>query len=116
MGQLDNQDKIKRKYIITKISVGDYLLPDNDGCTLWRLRKYEDGVSYGLEQYDHDFTRWSLYRYARHLSADTGPYSLDAVDLDDQNEWVLIATDFLMREDAINEAFRISRRENRAGL
>jgi len=37
-----------RKYVMTRIDKGDYLLPSNDGETLWRIRQYMDGPSWGL--------------------------------------------------------------------
>lgn len=37
-----------RKYAMTRLAAGDYLLPSNDGRTLWRLERYEDGAAHGL--------------------------------------------------------------------
>lgn len=35
-----------RKYAMTKVARGDYLLPSNDARTLWRLTEYaEDGTA-----------------------------------------------------------------------
>jgi hypothetical protein len=37
-------DTIERRYVLTKLRAGDYLLPANDGNTLWRIARYtEDG-------------------------------------------------------------------------
>lgn len=33
---------IERKYAMTRVKAGDYILPDNDGETIWRLHKYEE--------------------------------------------------------------------------
>lgn len=56
---------VERKYQLIKIEAGDYLLPGNDGETLWRVVKSEDGPSYGLdpEQFPNDFTIWLTYRW-----------------------------------------------------
>ena len=36
---------VARKYALTKIDPGDYLLPSNDATVLYRIRKYTDGPS-----------------------------------------------------------------------
>jgi hypothetical protein len=52
-----------RNYSLIKIAQGDYLLPSNDGQTLWRIRRYEDGPSYGLEEWPRDRTFWGAWKY-----------------------------------------------------
>jgi hypothetical protein len=56
---------IERKYALAKIEAGDWLLPGNDGKTLWRLVKSEDGPSYGLDPdtFPDDFTVWLAYKW-----------------------------------------------------
>ena len=34
----------ERKYALTRVTSGDYIVPSNDGATLWRISRYtEDG-------------------------------------------------------------------------
>lgn len=33
---------MERKYQMTRMGAGDYLLPSNDGQTLWRIYRYEE--------------------------------------------------------------------------
>ena len=36
---------MERKYVITKLREGDYLLPSNDAQTIWRLASHEEDGS-----------------------------------------------------------------------
>ena len=57
---------VDRKYVLTKFARGDYLLPSNDGQTIWRLATYEDGIEQGL---DHDLgTVWGVWKWVGHGS------------------------------------------------
>lgn len=53
--------KIERTYQMTRLSAGDYLLPANDGKTLWRVAKYSDGPSHGLD-WPSDREVWGAWR------------------------------------------------------
>lgn len=37
-----------RKYAMTRLGKGQYLLPSNDLTILWRIHSYEDGAFYGI--------------------------------------------------------------------
>ena len=37
----------ERKWAMVRIGAGDYLLPSNDGATLWRIYRYEDADNAG---------------------------------------------------------------------
>jgi hypothetical protein len=54
----------ERKYALTKVAAGDYLLPSNDGRTIWRVVRYEDGPSHGLADWPRDRVVWAAYRWA----------------------------------------------------
>jgi hypothetical protein len=54
---------MNRNYSLIKVSQGDYLLPSNDGQTLWRIRRYQDGPSYGLEEWPADRDFWGAWKY-----------------------------------------------------
>lgn len=53
----------QRKYALTRIGPGDYLLPSNDGQTIWRIAKYEDGPSHGVEGMDRDRDFWGVWKW-----------------------------------------------------
>lgn len=73
----------RRKYALTRIAAGDYLLLANDGKTVWRLATYtEDGSAIGNRDKPLTGTFWGTWLY-------TGR---DAVI--DPGEW----NDFEMRE------------------
>lgn len=84
----------ERKYALTKVNAGDYLLPSNDGQTIWRFRTYEDGPTHGLD-WPRDRTLWGYYRW-------TGRG--DLVDLEDWDHWEGWRDGFDRRIDAINDA------------
>ena len=59
-----------RKYRMTRLKAGDYLLPANDRSVLWRITRYvEDGsaewVSVGSERKKIIGAFWSVWRYKR---------------------------------------------------
>lgn len=55
---------IERKYAFAKGGgPGDWLLPGNDGKTLWRLRKYEDGPSTGVDSMSRDREFWGVWKW-----------------------------------------------------
>lgn len=54
-----------RRFALTKIDAGDYLLPDNDETHLWRVVRYEDGSHYGLDVPYASRTFWRVLRCRR---------------------------------------------------
>ncbi len=54
---------VQRKYALMKVRAGDYLLPDNDGKTIWRLARYEDGPSFGWRDIPRDEFFWGVWRW-----------------------------------------------------
>lgn len=90
---------VERKYVLTRLRARDYLLPSNDGRTIWRLLTYEDGPGHGLEvDWPRDRTFWGVWQW-------TGP--VECVDPDDWERWE--AYDLGMyetRRDAIQAALR----------
>jgi hypothetical protein len=88
--------EIRRKYALTKIKRGDYLLPSNDGRTIWRLCAYEDGIEQGL---DHDLgTVWGVWKW-------TG--SGTTVDPEDWGAWEMWEGSLRTRAEAIQAALRM---------
>jgi hypothetical protein len=96
---------VERKYVLTKIGKGDYLLPSNDGRTLWRLRTYEDGPSHGLD-WPRDLTFWGIWKWNLPMTTDAGPGSLDTVDPDEWDRWEYVDGAYETRAQAIEAALR----------
>lgn len=93
----------ERKYALTKIDAGDYLLPSNDATTIWRLRKAEDGPTYGLDAEVHprDFTVWQLWRWDGRVAPGVN------VDVESWDRWELIDQSCRTRGEAVREAMRL---------
>ncbi len=92
---------VERRYALRRIGAGDYLLPSNDGRTLWRVQRYTDGPSAGLADWPRDLTFWRVLRWPHALSEDT---KLDEYDVGDLSRWHEVAEMFKTRRDAIRAA------------
>lgn len=92
-----------RKYALTRIGKGDYLLPSNDGTRLWRIYSYEEDGS--AEWSDGTKIKGTFWACARHV--DPLPSIRHTVDwLDWTNDWEPWAMIQRTRQDAIAEALR----------
>jgi hypothetical protein len=92
--------KLERKYALTKVAPGDYLLPSNDGCTIWRIARYEDGPSKGLDiPRDREF--WGVWRWAG------AECFVGYVDTGDWSRWNMVESGCDTRAEAIREALRV---------
>lgn len=90
---------MERKYALTRLAAGDYLLPSNDARTIWRIRRYVDGPSQGLDvPRDRDF--WGVWRFNGPVDENT------QVDPDDTDSWDMWSSALDTRADAIDEALR----------
>jgi hypothetical protein len=88
-----------RKYALTKIAVGDYLLPSNSGKTIWRIRRYEDGPSHGLEDWPRDRKVWGIWRWDK-------PTGVGSLDTGDWSRWEFYEGLLDTRADAIEAALK----------
>lgn len=96
---------IERKYQMIRLSAGDYLLPGNDGETIFRLTKYEDGPSFGLMDMAKDREFWRTMRWPKPRALLKGDqYGYDP--LDDFDAWVGIGDGYDTRQEAIDRALR----------
>jgi hypothetical protein len=98
-----------RKHALTKVTAGDYLLPSNDGRTLWRIVKSEETVPV---ESGHDITRdqttktvllWSTWRWTRSMPG--LPIDANLVGLD-WEDWELTEQWLPKRADAIKAVLR----------
>jgi hypothetical protein len=92
-------ETLERKYALTRVATGDYLLPSNDLRTLWRIRSYVDGPSFGLDDWPRDKTLWQVGRW----TGDTDQGSFIDTSLDD-HRWEGVADGFATRREAIDYA------------
>lgn len=90
----------ERKYALTRLGRGDYLLPSNDGATLWRIRTYVDGPSAGLD-IPRDRTFWSVWK----CHGIIGPGM--QVDPDDEEAWEFYEGLLETRREAIGRALEL---------
>lgn len=100
----------ERKHSLTRIAKGDYLLPSNDGKTLWRITTYEDGPSHGLDDWPRDRTFWGAWRYIGRIDWH-GDMGLDAWEelAGDWNDWSGPWDSYLeTRREAIESALKVT--------
>lgn len=90
----------ERKYAMTRVAPGDYLLPSNDGRTLWRLSTYEDGPSYGLDVKWSDRKFWGVWRF----DGDFSDGVITGADVEDWNRWELVHGMLGTRREAMESA------------
>jgi hypothetical protein len=90
----------QRKYALTKIAPGDYLFPSNDAKTVWRIARYEDGPSHGVDSMDRDRTFWGLWKWDSPLAVGS------AVDTLSWERWGMEGSGFDTRQEAIDEALK----------
>lgn len=89
---------IARRYALTKLAPGDYLLPSNDGQRLYRIARGAEPAGVLGER---EVETWELFRYREPIS------STSAVDTD-WAAWDCVATAMRRRADAIDEALGLS--------
>lgn len=99
-----------RKYALSKLSAGDWLLPANDGQSFWRIRQYEDGPSYGIEGWVRDRTLWGVWRWEGDLKELS---KLLAVEEPDREPalWEFYDGTYARRSEAITAALKLAARE-----
>jgi hypothetical protein len=91
-------ETVERKYALTRIKAGDYLLPDNDGETVWRVRTYLDGPSMGLVDWERDITLWAIEKWVGRVPV------WEADDPLDPDLWEWWESNFKTRREAIDAA------------
>jgi len=90
----------ERRYALTKIAPGDYMFPSNDGTILWRISRYTDGPSNGLEiPRDREF--WGLWQWNERVRP--GSY----IDTSSWDRWDFCEGHLDNRRDVIDAAMRM---------
>lgn len=110
---------IEQRYAMTRVEAGDYLIPSNDGKTLWRLRSYhEDGSAYFVDRATGKETKivgtfWSALRFngpveeAERLLRLEPPDPWDPPPLLDPERWIESATTLKTRREALEYALTV---------
>jgi hypothetical protein len=101
----------ERRYALRKVAAGDYLLPSNDGTTLWRLQRYTDGPSAGLD-WPRDREVWRASYWPEPI-AFAGPIAWS--ELIESERWIESACVLESRAAAIDYALTPSAREEVRG-
>jgi hypothetical protein len=103
---------LERKYVLTKLAAGDYLLPSNDAKTLWRIARYEDlATSDGRGMVA--VRVWGLWRWGEPLggASTLQHWAYPAfVDTDDWSLWEMVESHLQTRAEAIRAAMAMETR------
>ena len=93
---------------MTRMGAGNYLLPSNDGQTLWRIYSYyeEGSLSYELPGVGYRGVRGTFWACARRPMPDKW-FSYE--ELSEWDEWEFWAGPLRSRREAIDEALRSER-------
>lgn len=95
---------VERRYVLTRLGAGDYLLPSNDGRTLWRIRRYTEGPSTGLD-WPRDREVWGIWRWVHRIE---GGGQGQFLDPDDNDSWEFREGMCETRSEAIDAALRLA--------
>lgn len=95
----------RRLYALTKIAPGDYIFPSNDKTKFWRIAKYEDGPSHGIDREDmpRDRDFWGVWKWEYAPSQ----VELHGDELLGWDCWHMEASGCDTRAEAIKEAIRL---------
>lgn len=100
---MSDRPEADRKYSLTKLVAGDYLLPSNDGKTLWRLRRgFNEQIADERGKIKKEFT-WEVWRWTLGI-VDGGRGQIP--DPEDWDEWELWDGYCQTRDDAIRSALK----------
>lgn len=90
----------ERKYALTRVVAGDYLLPSNDAQTIWRIHRYIEGPSTGIDHLSRDRMVWGVWKW---IGANTTEGTcVDTTDWDRWEAWDLSM--YATRSEAIAAA------------
>jgi hypothetical protein len=97
----------ERHFRMIRVASGDWILPGNDGKTLYRLQRYEEsGDAFwtlrGVKQKKIVGWFWAAYEYDRKIASDA-----DLVDdMLEWDHWTCVASTMKTRKEAIESVVR----------
>lgn len=92
---------MERKYAITKIEAGDYILPSNDAKTLWRIQKLGSvGGSEDNVEWDWSEAGWYVSKYNQYVDQTL------QIDVDDWSFWTDWSGPYATRAEAVKDVIR----------
>lgn len=94
----------ERKYMLTRLAPGDYLLPSNNGERIFRIARYIDGPSLGLEDMPRDREFWGIWETDL-LNGTYGLLDRKVIDTD-WSKWEMYTGCFDTRREAIDAVLR----------
>jgi hypothetical protein len=94
------EERPERKYALTKVKAGDYVFPANDLQVVWRIVRYEDGPSHGIDDWPKDREVWGLWKWIGPVGAGS------VVELENWDRWTLVASTLDTRQAAIDHALK----------
>lgn len=98
---MTGEQRIPRRYALTKVSAGDYLLPSNDGRHLWRIIHGDEQETTEPGDLRH-VKVWQAWRYRQRF----GVAELPDDFLEDWSSWELMDSWCATRGEAISRALR----------
>ena len=105
-------EETERNYAMIRLGAGDWLLPSNDGQTMWRLHSYEeDGSAWREDEQGRKHfirgTHWNVSRMTmmKLQALVESPVTTDE-DILDWDEWEAWASSLRSRREAVAETLR----------
>jgi hypothetical protein len=99
---------VQRKYVLTKLGAGDYLMPGNNGQTLWRLRHYDEefAADNPLGSTEVRVRKvWGVWRCVGYsVRQFQSAIAAGAIDIDDDTLWDYFAGIGKTRNEVIQDA------------
>jgi hypothetical protein len=93
-----------RRYALTRVRAGSYLLPSNDMEVLWHIYSFEDGRSHGLDVPDRTYWACACYRGSYRAAVDAVARDLEDYGYVTRDDWHETDSYLRTRADAIRAA------------
>jgi hypothetical protein len=102
---------VERKYQMVRVGAGDYLLPSNDGLTLWRIHRYHENGSLEISVGDGKTKKvvgdfWACHRMPMPDPDDPAKWPGDEELTEWPGAWKEYAWGYVKRQDAITDALK----------
>jgi hypothetical protein len=94
-------EPIERHYTMVRVRAGDYLLPSNDGKTIWRIKAYDEDGSAEYGDGTKVYGRfWGIWKYIGRDATHLDPYEWD--------RWAQWDSGYNTRAEAVQRALRVA--------